>query len=84
MTRRDYEAMAGYLRDLKPTTGGYTIRRWHEFVEYLTERFAADNKRFNRERFRNACAYGERYEEDTLRRDIVNYHNGDGDETGGK
>jgi hypothetical protein len=80
MSRRDYIAIAGYLRDLKPTAGGYQLRRWCEFVSYLTIRCAQDNKAFDSVRFHNACTYGEQFDVEPLKAIVRNYHVGENGE----
>jgi hypothetical protein len=79
MTRKDYIAVAAFMRDLKPTHGAnYNAERWREFVDYFVARFRQTNPRFNADKFRKACERGDA--EAAMRQEIINYHRGDNDE----
>ncbi len=64
MTRKDFQAIADVLKDLKPAKTedigtGYTaeFRMWQNTVKEFTNMCAGQNGRFDRDRFQRACDF---------------------------
>jgi len=55
MTRKDYVAIADALRNVKPTASHVWELQWKSDRVALANVFAADNPRFDRDRFYKAC-----------------------------
>ena len=64
MTRKDYEALASNIRHAHQFVGNVAITKGKQeiaratmsvFVENVTQYLAADNPRFNRDKFLEAC-----------------------------
>jgi len=60
MTRKDYINFANRLSDAYPVhatlaAGLYVIQQWETDVDAIADAFQADNPRFDRARFIDAC-----------------------------
>jgi hypothetical protein len=56
LTRKDYAAVAAELRGVKPNSRSYIeLQTWKTCCDAVAHGFAADNPRFDRDRFLAAC-----------------------------
>lgn len=82
MTRKDYIALAQFMRDMRPVTAGlHGQERWHGMVIVLSDILKRDNPNFDAVKFRSACSVDPRgvmplEMHEALRNEIVNYHLG--------
>lgn len=54
-SRRHYEAIAEVIRNVGNQTSENPLTVWERFVDDLADLFHADNERFDRAKFEEAC-----------------------------